>query len=128
MLLNVYLCGWLVTTIGALVAVNRLSDRRTSRSLSLGSLAVLAGVLWPVLVVGVVELIAIVLVARRMRAASAPVESGAVGTGRRTDRLLTDRRLGDGEHVSARHRRGRLRGNPSRFSTMRLRSTSLEPP
>ena len=71
MLLNVYLCGWLVTTIGALVAVNRLSDRRTSRSLSLGSLAVLAGVLWPVLVVGVVELIAIVLVARRMRAASA---------------------------------------------------------
>ena len=44
MLLNVYLCGWLVTTIGALVAVNRLSDRRRSRSLSLGSLAVLAGV------------------------------------------------------------------------------------
>src|ERR1700694_3576777 len=71
MLLNVYLYGWLVTTIGALVAVNRLSDRRRSRARSLGSLAVLAGVLWPVLVVGAVELIAIVLVARRMRAASA---------------------------------------------------------
>ncbi|MDT5292692.1 MAG: hypothetical protein QOF88_7581, partial [Mycobacterium sp.] len=27
MLLNVYLCGWLVTTIGALAAANRLSDR-----------------------------------------------------------------------------------------------------
>jgi hypothetical protein len=70
-LLNVYLCGWVVTTIGALVAVNRLSDRRRPWPLSLGSLAVLAGVLWPVLVVGVVELIAIVLVARRMRATSA---------------------------------------------------------
>ena len=71
MLLNVYLCGWLVTTIGALVAANRLSDRRRSRPLSVGLLAVLAGVLWPVLAVGVVELIAIVVVARGMRAASA---------------------------------------------------------
>jgi hypothetical protein len=73
MLLNVYLCGWLVTTIGTLVAANRLSDRGMSRPrpLSLGSLAVLAGVLWPVLVVGVVELIAIIVVVRRMRAASA---------------------------------------------------------
>ena len=35
------------------------------------SLAVLAGVLWPVLVVGVVELIAIVVVARWIRAAGA---------------------------------------------------------
>jgi FtsH-binding integral membrane protein len=70
-LLNVYLCGWLITTIGALVAANRLSDRRMSRPLPLGSLAVLAGVLWPVLVVGVVELIAIVVVARKMRAATA---------------------------------------------------------
>jgi hypothetical protein len=41
MLLNVYLCGWLVTTIGALVAANRLSDRRRSRPLSVGLLAVL---------------------------------------------------------------------------------------
>jgi hypothetical protein len=69
MLLNVYLCGWL--TIGALVAANRLSDRRRSRPLSVGLLAVLAGVLWPVLAVGVMELIAIVVVARGMRAASA---------------------------------------------------------
>jgi hypothetical protein len=50
MLLNVYLCGWLVTTIGALVAANRLPDRRmTTRPRSVGLLAVLAGVLWPVL-------------------------------------------------------------------------------
>jgi len=71
MLLNVYLCGWLVTTIGALVASNRLSDRRRSRTLFVGLLAFLAGVLWPVLAVAVVELIAIVVVARGMRAASA---------------------------------------------------------
>ena len=44
MLLNVYLCGWLVSTIGALVAAHWLSDRRMSRLLSRGSLAVLAGV------------------------------------------------------------------------------------
>jgi nitrate reductase NapE component len=51
MLLNVYLCGWLVSTIGALVAAHWLSERRRSRLLSRGSLAVLAGVLWPVLAV-----------------------------------------------------------------------------
>jgi nitrate reductase NapE component len=66
-LLNVYLCGWLVITIGALVA----TDRRRSRPLSVGLLAVLAGVLWPVLAIGVVELIAIVVLARVIRAASA---------------------------------------------------------
>lgn len=67
MLLTVYLCGWLVTTIGALVAVNWFSDRRTSSPLARGSLAVLAGVLWPVLVVGLAELVAIVIVTRKMR-------------------------------------------------------------
>jgi hypothetical protein len=67
MLLTVYLCGWLVTTIGALVAVNWFSDRRTLRPLARGSLAVLAGVLWPVLAVGLAELVAIVIVSRRMR-------------------------------------------------------------
>lgn len=68
MLLNVYLCGWLVTTIGTVVAANRLCDPRMSpQSPVRGSLAVLAGVLWPVLVVGVVELIAVAVLARRMR-------------------------------------------------------------
>ena len=43
MMLNVYLCGWLVTTIGALVAANWLSDRRMSRPLSLG-----CSLSWPV--------------------------------------------------------------------------------
>ena len=74
MLLNVYLIGWLVTAIGvvgALVAANRLSDRRRSRLLSDGSLAVLAGALWPVLVVGALEMLAINAVVDSMRAASA---------------------------------------------------------
>jgi hypothetical protein len=64
MLLNVYLCGWVVTTIGTLVAVNRLPDCRRPHLL-----AALAGSLWPVLVVGVIELVAIVVLARSMRTA-----------------------------------------------------------
>ena len=70
MLLNVYLCGWLVTTIGALVAANGLSDRRRPQLPTQGWLAVLAGALWPVLVVGVIQLIAIAVLARSMRTAS----------------------------------------------------------
>lgn len=71
MLLTVYLCGWLVTTICALVATNWISDRRIASPLAHGSLAVVAGVLWPVLVVGLAELVAIVIVTRRMRISSA---------------------------------------------------------
>ena len=71
MLLNVYFGAWLVTTIGALVVATRLSDRRRSWRLSHGLVAVLAGALWPVLVVGVVELLAIVAVMKAIRGASA---------------------------------------------------------
>ena len=77
MLLIVYLCGCLATMIGVLVAASRFGDRRVSQSLR-GLLAVLAGVLWPVLVVGVVELIAIVVLAQtsaRIRPAAGPVWS-----------------------------------------------------
>jgi ABC-type phosphate transport system permease subunit len=75
MLLIVYLCGCLVTMIGVLVAASRFGDRRVSQSLR-ELLAVLAGV--PVLVVGVVELIAIVVLAQtsaRIRPAAGPVWS-----------------------------------------------------
>lgn len=71
MLLNVYFGAWLVTTIGALVVATRLSDRRRPGLLCRGLVAVLAGALWPVLVVGVVELLAIVAVMKMIRAASA---------------------------------------------------------
>jgi hypothetical protein len=51
----VYLCGWLVTTVAAAITATHFSDRGMSRLLSVGSLAVLAGALWPVLVIGVVD-------------------------------------------------------------------------
>ena len=67
MVLDVYLCGWLVATVAALIAATQFSDRGKSRLLCVGSLGILAGALWPVLVVGVVELLAIVAVAKAMR-------------------------------------------------------------
>ena len=63
----VYLCGWLVTTVGAAITATHFSDRGMPRALSVGSLAVLAGALWPVLVISVVELLAVVAVAKGMR-------------------------------------------------------------
>jgi hypothetical protein len=75
----VYLCGWLVTTVGVAITATHFSDRGMSRPLCVGSLAVLAGALWPVLVIGVVEL-AIVAVAkgmsmrRTLRSEKAPTE------------------------------------------------------
>ena len=67
MWLNVYLSGWLVTTIGVLVAAIWFSDRHLSW-FSLGLLSVLAGMLWPVMVAGVVQMIAIAMLAKWMRA------------------------------------------------------------
>lgn len=81
MLLNVYLLGWLVTAIGvgvALVAADRLCDRRRTGLLSVGSLAAFAGALWPVLVVGVVEMVAFRAVVETMRAAH--LERGSLGS------------------------------------------------
>jgi hypothetical protein len=63
----VYLCGWLVTTVGVAITATHFSDREMSRPLSVGSLAVLAGALWPVMVIGVMELLAIAAVAKGMR-------------------------------------------------------------
>ena len=67
MLLDVYLCGWLVATVAALIAATQCSDRGMSRPLCVVSLGILVGALWPVLVVGVVELLAIVAFAKGMR-------------------------------------------------------------
>ena len=69
MVLDVYLCGWLVATVAALIAATQFSDRGMSRPLCVVSLGILVGALWPVLVVGVVELLAIVAVAKGMRMA-----------------------------------------------------------
>ena len=66
MVLDVYLCGCLVTTVAALIAATQFSDRRMSRPLHVRSLAVVTGALWPVLLIGAVELLAIVAVAKAM--------------------------------------------------------------
>jgi hypothetical protein len=71
MLLTVYLLGWLVMSIGALVAADWVSGHRLPGPLACGSLVILAGALWPVLVVGAVEMVFIVIVAKRMRAVDA---------------------------------------------------------
>jgi hypothetical protein len=72
MLLSVYLGGWLVTAICVWVAADLLRDPRRPRPYRFGSLAVLSSALWPVLVIGVVELLAIrAVVETTMRAASA---------------------------------------------------------
>ena len=67
MVLDIYLCGWRVATVAALIAATQFSDRGKSRPLCVLSLGILVGALWPVLVVGVVELLAIVAFARGMR-------------------------------------------------------------
>jgi hypothetical protein len=69
-LVNVYLCGWLVTTIGAFTAANKVPDRRRPQLLTQLWIAVLAGALWPILVVGVIQVIAIAVLARSNRTAS----------------------------------------------------------
>jgi hypothetical protein len=82
MLLNVYLGGWLVGAIGVLAVPNGVRDRPMSRSLIRGSLAVFAGALWPVLVVGLVELIAVAVLARMMQVVLAlPIRRGCKARG-----------------------------------------------
>ena len=82
MVLDVYLCGWLVATVAALIGATQFSDRGKSRPLCVGSLGILVGALWPVLVVGVVELLAIVAVAKGMRIREkSSVQSSVYGTG-----------------------------------------------
>ena len=63
MLIVIYLVGWLPVTFAVYVAGKRLSDRRTpAEHPVLVSLA--AGALWPLLVVGLVELSSIIVCTR----------------------------------------------------------------
>jgi hypothetical protein len=60
-MLTMYLTGCIGTTLGVLVACVRLPGMRDGRLLSAVLLAAAAGVLWPVLVIGVLQLVGIVL-------------------------------------------------------------------
>jgi hypothetical protein len=50
----VYLGGWVLTTLATLVASRRLADAPTSPVTTL-CLSLLAGLVWPLVIVGVVE-------------------------------------------------------------------------
>jgi hypothetical protein len=63
MLMFIYLSGWLVVTIGAYTAARHLNDRREPAPHPLW-VSVVAGLLWPLLLVGLVELSSLVVVTK----------------------------------------------------------------
>jgi hypothetical protein len=69
MLWQLYLCGALVTAVGASVATDRFSERE--EPLPRTGLISLAGLLWPVVLVGLTQLILIAGLAKAMRLADA---------------------------------------------------------
>ena len=72
MLLIAYLAGWVITSAPASVVVRKLRNRGSSVAVAL-----LAGMLWPVLLVGVAQYGLITLVARGLRAVEVDVERHA---------------------------------------------------
>ena len=68
--MTVYLCGWLITTVGTLAAADLVSggDRPPTR-VCVG-VGVVAGALWPVVIMGLVQLAAIAVIARPSRTAA----------------------------------------------------------
>ena len=56
----VYLGGWVITTVITFVAGRRLADGPTTTRSSLG-FSLLAGLVWPLMIVGVVELSSFVM-------------------------------------------------------------------
>jgi hypothetical protein len=87
MLLTIYLCGWLVMTVGLSIAGEWLHDRFTPPSpFTRGLIPVLGGVLWPVLLVGVCQLIALKLVFKPAASPAIRVADGAAA--QRTDELI----------------------------------------
>jgi biotin transporter BioY len=55
-LVNTYLCGWLVTTAVVIFAADRFSAQSWVRPGLRMSLAVLCGALWPLVILGILEL------------------------------------------------------------------------
>ena len=69
-MLTVYLSGWLITTIIAVIAAATLGGGRGLRILSRGLLAIGAGAVWPVLVIGAIQFAVIAMVAHSVRVTS----------------------------------------------------------
>jgi hypothetical protein len=66
MVLTVYAAGWFATTIGLLIAATNVSAWKEVGMRCVGSIAVAAGALWPLLITGVIQLIAVAAVANVM--------------------------------------------------------------
>ena len=78
MWLTVYLGGLIVTTIGVFVAGHCLHDPHAQPRLPMrAALSVLAGALWPLVVLGVAELIFVAVVTRLVRTVSSRPHVGA---------------------------------------------------
>jgi hypothetical protein len=67
MLLNVYLWGTLVTAVGTLVAAYALYKGAEAGLFSRAGLSIVAGALWPLLAVGLVQTLIIMLVTEMAR-------------------------------------------------------------
>ena len=67
-MLTMYFGGWLITTIGALAASDRLSGADSPPTRVLLGVGVLAGALWPLVIMGLVQAAAIAIIVRPWRA------------------------------------------------------------
>jgi hypothetical protein len=77
MFLNMYAAGWFVTTIALLVVATNVPAWKEVGMRCVGSIAVAAGALWPLLIIGVIQLTAVAAVAKVMSKQSAlPEKSG----------------------------------------------------
>lgn len=72
MLLNIYLWGALFTAMGALVASRRLAGIDAESPLSRAAVAAVAGALWPVLIVGIVQFVCIAGLVGAIRTRAVP--------------------------------------------------------
>jgi dolichol kinase len=84
--ITVYLCGWLITTVGTLAAADWVSggDKPPARVW----VGIVAGVLWPVVILGLVQLAAIAVTARASRTAAVRRHSGRRATSIRLKEVI----------------------------------------
>jgi hypothetical protein len=72
---QIYLCGALVTLVGASIAAYRLSEPDVPAAARAGAI-VIAGVSWPVLLVGLLQLLCVAGLAKAVRSTRvSPVQS-----------------------------------------------------
>jgi integral membrane sensor domain MASE1 len=63
-LVVIYLAGWMLTTVGVVIAAIRLRTKSVPGPQMFGALTVAAGALWPLLLVGAVELGSVITYAK----------------------------------------------------------------